>query len=558
MSRFILLFISLLLPLRAETHLVKPGDSLRTAFSRPGLTVLKFTPGTYRLTAPIRIKAKNLKVEGSGAIISGGIPLSGWKPEGKTPGLWKAANPTLGRIPHQMYSVKEGRLQRSRIPNEGYLRGFALSAVDFDVNRPASRDFVNDWRKTRQDIFSGLRLPEGTPAPGEGAILQHLASWESSWHPVKFYDSRTRDLHLHTPARYPFAHWNYGVNEGGGSPFAVENVRAGLDLPGEWYFDESKDNILLLLETGRKPLDGEFVIPGFETLFEIDGAKNLTFTGLTFAHTSYRLGKYDLHPGWPRTPPLGLSVAQSAPQTGAAVTVENSKSLVFSNCRFRDTGAWGIRLGEGSREVLIDRCQFHRLGAGGVEIDGGTPLKNTVRNCTITDGGQVHPAAVGIRVSQAQETVIEHNEIARFGYSGIHFGWSWNPRPNRNRENIVRRNHVHHVMQLLSDGAAIYTLGQCQGMIIEENYLHDIPRSKWAVGSGSSGIFFDQHSSGTTTRRNVIRRIQSYLPESKRENHPIKHNKNVPEDHVISDNDIDAGDKPVVLSEVIAKAGVQE
>ncbi|MDB4499365.1 MAG: hypothetical protein QNK83_09685 [Akkermansiaceae bacterium] len=79
--------------------------------------------------------------------------------------------------------------------------------------------------------------------------------------------------------------------------------------------------------------------------------------------------------------------------------------------------------------------------------------------------------------------------------------------------------------------AGIYTLGRVEKMRIEENYVHDIIRAGTAIASGSSGIFFDQYSGGTTTRRNVLRRIDNWGSGSSREPHPIKHNMNEPSEH---------------------------
>ena len=62
-------------------------------------------------------------------------------------------------------------------------------------------------------------------------------------------------------------------------------------------------------------------------------------------------------------------------------------------------------------------------------------------------------------------------------------------------------------MQDLADGGGIYTLGRQPGAIIKGNYIHDIPRSKDAVGSRNNGILFDQASSEMTVEDNVIKGV---------------------------------------------------
>ena len=51
-------------------------------------------------------------------------------------------------------------------------------------------------------------------------------------------------------------------------------------------------------------------------------------------------------------------------------------------------------------------------------------------------------------------------------YTGISIGWGWNfaqavtwPRMPWDRDNIVSHNHIHHVVGVMGDGGAVYTLG---------------------------------------------------------------------------------------------------
>jgi hypothetical protein len=51
----------------------------------------------------------------------------------------------------------------------------------------------------------------------------------------------------------------------------------------------------------------------------------------------------------------------------------------------------------------------------------------------------------------------------------------WNPQPTPCRGHQVLRNHIHHVMQMLSDGAGVYTLGRQPETRIAGNVIHDVP-----------------------------------------------------------------------------------
>jgi hypothetical protein len=90
-------------------------------------------------------------------------------------------------------------------------------------------------------------------------------------------------------------------------------------------------------------------------VLRIDGADDLTVRGLTFAHTLDSIGIYDRHKGWagsmraldpsfPEEFPAGVTVAQSAPDTGDGIVITNAKGVVFENCVVRNTGGWGKAL----------------------------------------------------------------------------------------------------------------------------------------------------------------------------------------------------------------------
>jgi hypothetical protein len=102
-------------------------------------------------------------------------------------------------------------------------------------------------------------------------------------------------------------------------------------------------------------------------------------------------------------------------------------------------------------------------------------------------------------------TVISHNEIRNLPYTGISIGWQWNPQPTPCANNIAEYNHIHHIMQVLSDGGGIYTLGRQPGTVLRYNYIHDIPVN--AGRAESNGCFLDQGSSEFLIQGNTIHSV---------------------------------------------------
>jgi parallel beta-helix repeat protein len=67
---------------------------------------------------------------------------------------------------------------------------------------------------------------------------------------------------------------------------------------------------------------------------------------------------------------------------------------------------------------------------------------------------------------------------------------------------VIRDNQIHHVMQTLSDGGGIYTLGRQPGTVLSGNVIHDIQ-----INSGraeSNGIFMDEGSTDIRVENNTF------------------------------------------------------
>jgi hypothetical protein len=87
-------------------------------------------------------------------------------------------------------------------------------------------------------------------------------------------------------------------------------------------------------------------------------------------------------------------------------------------------------------------------------------------------------------------------------YSGVSVGWRWDAAPSGCAGNTIAENDIHHVMQVLSDGAGIYTLGLQPETILKRNRIHDIPVN--AGRAESNGIFMDEGSTSIVVDGNVI------------------------------------------------------
>jgi len=75
---------------------------------------------------------------------------------------------------------------------------------------------------------------------------------------------------------------------------------------------------------------------------------------------------------------------------------------------------------------------------------------------------------------------------------------------NAMSNNTINYNDVHHVTQIMADGAALYTLSNQQpSSLMQYNYLHDYTTSQWA-DYADNGIYLDEQTSGYTIAHNAM------------------------------------------------------
>jgi len=98
---------------------------------------------------------------------------------------------------------------------------------------------------------------------------------------------------------------------------------------------------------------------------------------------------------------------------------------------------------------------------------------------------------------------IAGNTITDAAYTGISLGWGWGyhvkdeDEPTWMASNRVLQNRLIRVMQEISDGGCIYTLGPQPGSVVAGNYCQDDPAALTGF------YYFDSGSRGFTVMNNV-------------------------------------------------------
>lgn len=456
--------------------------------------------GSYFLKEPLVLKPEDsgLSISGEGTL-SGGVRITNWFGGSLNGRAALIAEVPTNFVFHQLW-VNGRRATRARMPNTNY---FAIESA------PAT----DAWQKGQgQFTFRAGDLPKFDRPDPETEVIA-MSKWVESHLPLTSMDETSRVLHFGRRSVFQLV-----AND----PFYVEGVIEAVDATGEWFLDSRRGTLYYLPREGEAPETLEAIAPRLSQLLRFEGTADhertngvitdITISGLTFAHTEWRLPPPVVKDG--ELPPGGgVQAAFNVPGAIHAAFLQNS---ILQNCTFEHLGNYGLELAAGCVSNLIDKCTFEDLGAGGIKL-GETEIRgssnhthgNTVRDCRIANGGKVFHSAVGVWVGQSYDNTLLHNEISNFYYTGISIGWTWGYGPALATNNLVLNNHVHDIGRksngdgpILSDMGGIYTLGRQPGTRIINNVWHDISAS----GYGGWGIYFDEGSSGILAISNLVYR----------------------------------------------------
>lgn len=470
--------------------------TLRAAGKAVGPVRVEIRSGTYRLREPLVLLPQDSDVSFVGVgkirpLISGGQAVTGWKQE--APGLWVAPVSRAADWPLRSLYVNGERATLARSPNDDYFRTVG-KALPFKDAEGAEKDSSKQAFRFKPGELQNL--PDIA-----GANVIVFYHWETGMLPIKAVDEVTQTVTFTGEFKWPF--WS-------NQRYYLENVRAALDAPGEWYLDRSAGLLYYKPRPGEDMKTAQVIAPRVQQLIFIQGdpeagtlVSNVSFENLDFRHTNYNLE------------PEGHSDWQAAVTVNAAIQATGASGCRFTGCEISGLGNYAVWWERGCTDNIVSECYLHDSSAGGVRIgQAGITSKpnitsgNVVRDCLIRDVGKDFYGAHPVWIGHASYNTISHNEICDANYTGIACGWSWGYGRSDAHHNTIEYNHLHNLGRgRLCDMAAIYTLGIQPGTVIRNNLIHDI--YDWVEGYGAGGIYPDEGSSQMLIENNVVYRTAS-------------------------------------------------
>lgn len=383
----------------------------------------------------------------------------------------------------------------------------ALFDAEGLLPRARSKGFIPLEGGSRNQLhFPAGRLKNWLNAGDVEIVVRPHHAWIVNILPLKSVDERRQIARTSLNATYAMNPLHFLKQT---ESCWVENALEELDEPGEWVLN-SKEGKLYLWPRN----DSSVLAPQLTELIRIEGevdkkgptdkpVRNLCFRGLTFMHGDrYSIADDNagLQHDW-----------EMHDKANALVRLRGTENCTIEQCRFADSGSGAIRVDLHGQKNTISGNVIEHVGGTGILLCGYGPGtkdvngKNLVDNNHIHHTGRIYSHSPGIMVWQSGDNRVANNLVHHTPYTGIIISGCMTDffrrqgrelsrtirrheigrlpkqpkledvRPYlHTHDNIVEQNEIHHAMELLGDGNAIYIRGAGAGNVIRRNYIHHL------------------------------------------------------------------------------------
>jgi len=390
---------------------------------------------------------------GEKPVISGGVPVSDWKKTGK---IWTAR---FYADTAAMLMINGKRQVLARTPNEGYFVPPAISKTTGELY--FNKGDIKSWKEMENNrVIMLLRWHTGINTITNVDEKNGIATFRSPQEGVVI-----------VPPRY-----------------YVENVKALLDAPGEWFFDKKLKEISYIPANGiNDPNQVKAGVPIINQLVEVRGkmgqpVRNLRFYGLTF---------------------------EGATAGNCAISYEFAHACEFVGGEVRSCNGTGISVKKGCYQTRILNNHFETLDNGGIYVNG--PAKpgdgrEIIRETIISYNKLYDCGGINIYADYTLMTTISHNYITKTrGRYGIDVGGWANQEEAIDGGYLVEYNHLDDVQRDADDSGAIKTAGLTFNSVVRGNLIHDV---RAGFFNDNVGFWFDNMSSDWTSEENIFYNLE--------------------------------------------------
>ena len=405
-------------------------------------------------------------------VISGGTKVSGWKKNGK---VWTAP---FDADSVKMLVVNGKRQLLARTPNEGYFVPPAISDTTSELY--FRKGEIENWENMKDNrVVMLLRWHTGFNSIISVNEKNGVATFKSP-----------QDGVVIVPPRY-----------------YIENVKALLDAPGEWFFDKNKKEISYIPEDDMDDPNQVLIeVPAISNLVNIKGeqdkpVRNLLLYGLIFEGVA---------PG------------------NSAIKIEYAHACELARSELRSCSGTGLYIHKGCYQTRIFENIFKTIDHGGVYAQGPDKPgdgRDITRETLITKNRFYDCGGINIYAQYTLMTTISHNYITKTrGRYGIDVGGWANQEEAIDGGYLVEYNHLEDVQLDADDSGAIKTAGMTFNSVVRRNLIHDVHAGFF---NDNVGFWFDNMSQGWISEENIFYNL---------EQGEMKYCAALPEDNIYQNN----------------------
>jgi hypothetical protein len=501
-----------------------------------GNITVELASGTYRLTRPLVLGARDsgtngynvawTAAPGAHPVLSGAARVTGWHPSSAGSNVWEARVPA-GTVATQLYVDGKTAPVDQQSPKTLQLDlGSSHVTNGFDVSGSTASYFQSLAAHMTAAQLHEVRFVWNPAVPTD---------WEESECPVASVTATAVDM------AQPC--WNnltdkeptiYGGNSSNVTPYnlnldtppsAIENTyvpSTGANPPaaGEWYLDQSADELYYVPAAGQDISTLDIEVPRTEALLTVAGTlnrpvSNLTFRGLTFEGTTWaqpatdagfaqvqanlNVTQPDVTVGGAVQPATQGECSFATPTAGscpwgafsepaASVVLSAARSVTFSGNTFEDLGAIGLKVEYGSDDNLVQGNTFTQIAGSAIWL-GCSADPNP--------GAADDPAATVIADCSANRAAPVKDNIGAGGVNEIMTG-------NTVDNNMIYQDGYGYI------GAAGITLMFTRHTTISHNEIFGLPYDGITSGAWEGHVDVPQNGEPVTEYYNTTSNINEY------------------------------------------------
>jgi hypothetical protein len=368
-------------------------------------------PGTYRLSAPLRITANM-----SGTTIAsstgraadvrflGSVAVGPWRRQSRD-----------GDAP----DVYAATLPAGAVDEHGFLWQLFVNGERRGAARSSTMNYDSVNASGIVCASATCELPRNLSRPLSAAFVLY-ESWVSSTHAISAYDPASGVVTALSGIDI-----SYAQTPASGHRFHLAHAPELL-APGTFALDGATGEVLYMPLEGEDMTTAQVEVPVINELLVAAGdyASGEFVDNVVVANVSFMYGGIDMSSCL-----SGTCSAQSGDfLTDAAVHLNGARNWVLSGVVVGHVGSYGVWFDMGTSNSTLMRSHVFDLGGGGVRMSRGISGKlpdermavreNSVTDCLLEDGGYVIEMGCGVLAQQVSGANVQHNEIRYFHYTG--------------------------------------------------------------------------------------------------------------------------------------------